>query len=498
MTRTAVPILVLAIFAGGACGTRVEGKSSTAATAAAASPTPAMVAAGPGQDSVDPGSPSERSPVGVGLPPAQPSAPRAPDTTLAGAGPDSSGRPATPQARSGATRSQSGGPVEFNQTGRPDSQTNPGAPAGIPAQSGRSPVLLASVGTYSGVVGGVMVPILKGAQIWTQVVNERGGLNGHPVKLLVYDDTGDSGRRRAQLREAVERGGAIAFLMDASPVVGNTTIDYIEAKRIPVIGTETGSEWVYASPMYFPQTSSGLNLWYAVIAGAAHQTVPQGKTKFGSLVCVELSTCASMTKLWRDSAKGVGFDFVYGGQASIAQPDFTAECLSARNAGVQVWGIGMDSNSIGRIAAACARQGYHPIIATGSGLLVDGWKDDPNLEGLIVATNFYPYFLNDNPAMAEYHAAMAARGKDRAGIASQTGWAAGKLLERAAASLPEPPTSAAILRGLWNMKQETLGDLTAPNTFTENRTAASVACWFNLAIKGAKWTAPDGAKQFCR
>ena len=34
-----------------------------------------------------------------------------------------------------------------------------------------------------------------------------------------------------------------------------------------------------------------------------------------------------------------------------------------------------------------------------------------------------------------------------------------KLLEKAASSLPEPPTSDGILRNLWAMKDETLGGL---------------------------------------
>ena len=89
-----------------------------------------------------------------------------------------------------------------------------------------------------------------------RVHQQHGGLNGHPVRLIVYDDGADPARSRAQVQEAVERQRVVAFLQMSQPLSGESNVDYITAKRIPVIGTETGSPWVYdRSPMYFPQTS---------------------------------------------------------------------------------------------------------------------------------------------------------------------------------------------------------------------------------------------------
>ena len=48
------------------------------------------------------------------------------------------------------------------------------------------------------------------------------------------------------------------------------------------------------------------------------------------------------------------------------------------------------------------------------------------------------------------------------GVPTAVGWVAGKLLERAGANLPDPPTSEAILRGLWSVSNDNLGGLTEP------------------------------------
>src|SRR5581483_2024814 len=127
-------------------------------------------------------------------------------------------------------------------------------------------------------------PLLQGTQLWVKHINERGGLSGHTVTLIVYDDSGDPARHRAQVQEAVERKGVIAFLMNGEAITGQSSVEYITSKRIPVIGTTGGETWVDSSPMYFPQMSWGDDYPEASVYSAAEMTVPKGKTKLGSLV----------------------------------------------------------------------------------------------------------------------------------------------------------------------------------------------------------------------
>jgi branched-chain amino acid transport system substrate-binding protein len=250
--------------------------------------------------------------------------------------------------------------------------------------------------------------------------------------------------------------------------------------------------------MYFPQASHGDHLILGAIAGAAKQLVPKGKTKLGTLVCVEVDTCSRADQLWGENATKFGFQLAYRGKASLAQPDYTGECLAARNQGVQAILMTLDPNSIGRFALSCARQGYRPVFATLAAIQVDRMKDDPNLEGMVVTTPVFPYLQAGTPATDEFQKTMRTYGsKVPVGVGQATGWVAAKLFEKAAANLPEPPSSDAVLRGLWSLRDDTLGDLTLPLSFAENQTAPQQTCWFTLALENHAWVSPDRFKRNC-
>jgi branched-chain amino acid transport system substrate-binding protein len=318
------------------------------------------------------------------------------------------------------------------------------------------------------------------------------------VKLLVFDDGGDPARHRAQVQEAIEQRRALAFLMNAEPFTGAGSVDYITKKRVPVIGGSTGEPWAFTSPMYFPQQANGDAAFYAHLASAAQQLVPSGKTKLGSLVCIEAASCSATADLYAKHAAEFGFDLVYKGKASLGQPDFTAECISARNAGVQVLIPLFDSSTVARLAASCARQGYKPAFAIFTGIVVAAQAKDPNFADPVGSTDTFPWFQTGTPATDEYQDTLRRYGAGiPPGAATPMGWTAGKLLQRAASNLPEPPTTEAILQGLWALKGDTLDGLTAPLAFVENQPPSPLACWFNIAAKNGAWVSPDQFKLHC-
>jgi branched-chain amino acid transport system substrate-binding protein len=372
------------------------------------------------------------------------------------------------------------------------------SPGGGSAPGPKSPILLGTVGTYSGPVGSVFKPAVDAVQVWIRQVNDGGGLNGHPVRLFVYDDGGDPARQRAEAQDAIEQRKVIAFVQNSMGVSGQGGQDYINSKRIPTVGTDTGAPWVYDNPMIFPQTTSGPLVFQWSVWGAAQQTVPAGKTKFGILMCAEAAACDTYARVAAATAPKAGFQLVYQGRASLAQPDFTAECLNAHNAGAQVILVGMDGNSLGRAASSCARQDYKPVWASVSSLIVERQKSDPNLDGMAATSPVFPWFQSNTPAAAAFHDALKTYGGAAPSAGSAVGWVSAKLFEKAAAAMPEPPTSEAVLQGLWALRDETLGGLTQPLTFVENQPAPKVMCGFNFTTKAGAWVSADAFKLNCR
>ena len=498
--RRRVAVLACLVMMTAGCGTRSEhrGAPSGAAsqpTASAADPTALPAPATPG---------SVAAPQGGRAPAPGPSAPITGDVP----GSASSSRTVAPvpgpqpkaPTVSGA-QPATGRPPAAGPPGGAPAAPAPGAGGGLPGPSGpRSVVRLGNVGTYSGPAGETFLAYLHGSQIWVKYVNAVGGLNGHPVELSVADDGGDPARHRSLVQDMVERRKVLAFLNNVEVLTGAGSIEYINSKRIPVIGGTGGEKWAYDTPMYFPQTPSAAALVQTLYGGIASQAVAKGKKKLAVVACAEVALCSDIRKAAKDEAARWGMELVYEGQASLAQPDFTAECLSARNAGADVFFPIADAAFVGRVAASCARQSYRPLIGSGGQALLHRLKDDPNLNNNFVAgISVFPYFEDNTPLSAQYQAAFKQYGQNiQPGGGVSIGWVAGKLMEKAAAQLPEPPTTDALLRGLWSIHNDDLGGLTQPLTFTEGKPATPVACWWNVAIANNTWISPDNFTRICR
>jgi branched-chain amino acid transport system substrate-binding protein len=490
--------VVAAMLTGSACGTRVavesqgQGSSRTLPPSAVASNLGTSQGPSPGREAD--------------------LAPAVDKTTTA---PSARGANVVATPVGGGSVKQTGG-TEVASSGRAPTGTSTGlaepvtTTTAVKARSGsplpsqgvvtpKSPVKVASVGTYSGIVGGGAAPNLQGVQVWVRYINAKGGVNGHPVTLNVVDDGGDPARHRAEVQEQIERENVIAFLNNFEPISGKQSVEYVTSKRVPAIGSDTGSQWFYSSPMYFPQVSSGDGLLIAAIAGSAQQAIQRGTKKFGYVFCQEAQICRDADRVWAEYGRKFGLEVVYRAQVSLAQPDFTAECISAKSAGVEVFAPALDPAALGRLVASCARQGYRPLFSFMSNMVLDRQKDDPNLKGAIATTNAFPYFEEDTPATLEFRDAMRKYGPSGTpnAVGNAQGWVSGKLFEKAAADLPEPATREALLARLWSIKDDDLGGLTLPLRFTRDQPAPMVVCWFNIALESDKWSSPDRFKRSC-
>jgi branched-chain amino acid transport system substrate-binding protein len=296
-------------------------------------------------------------------------------------------------------------------------------------------------------------------------------------------------------QQLVEKEGAIAIVHGNSPLAANGSRAYLEQHNIPVIGTEGGSDFLYSHPNYFPQVASGKELGYITDAGLVGRITPEQRKHVGFISCLENPTCSAPAAL----ASQFDMTVVYNGSASLTTLDFTSQCSAAKQAGAQVFYLGMDPNSIHRIAASCASVNFHPQLVTSASVVLPDMATDPNLDGMLIPAQTKPWMLAGDPAIAEYQAVLARYGPG-VGLngASVSGWTSAKLFELAAASLGDTPTSAALLDALGTIKGNDLGGLTGPLTFTKGQNPPRLACWFLVQVSHGKFISPnDGARQ-CR
>lgn len=370
------------------------------------------------------------------------------------------------------------------------------AAGGGAAEGDKSPIIVASVGNFSGPAGSLLKSSAIGAQVWASAVNAKGGIAGHPVQVIVADDQSDPARYRSILKDMVENKKVVAFVGNAASSTIPAGKSYLEQVKVPVVGSGDGDPTWQNSPMHFPIAGNSGALVYGNFAEAKRQ----GKTKIALLTCVESASCPTWKRQAREFAPKVGVQLVYEAEISITQADFTSECLNARNAGAQVVAVIADSNTLYRVARSCGQQDFKPTYIAPAPDDRDTAKQD--LEGAIGAMHTFPYFgVPGNKVADEFRAAVKKYAPDAPQqMYLATGYASGKVFEAAALKgiAAAKPTSAGVLSGLYSLPQgETLGGLVHPLRFKKGAPTEMVFCYYPAVIKGGKYVAPDGMKASC-
>jgi branched-chain amino acid transport system substrate-binding protein len=419
-------------------------------------------------------------------------------TAAPGPGTGSRATGSTGAVPGGATAS-GGSPTNAGATpgkaGAPTPGTPGGGPAPVPGAGGKkSEILLGSFGAESGVLGAVSGPAPPAIRAWAAYMNAKGGINGHPVRVILGDDNADPARTLALVRQMVERDKVIAFFNDYSFSLAAAT-KYLEEKQIPVIGSIGGDAVGDHSPMVFhPLVGPDKGQAWGFLLSVAAQT---DKKKLALIYCREANTCAVQMQSFKKLLPWNGLTAVYEAQVSLAQPDYTAEMLQAQRAGAEVIVSLVDSASVARLAQSAHRQGYNPIFSgtynLNQDLIYAGGKD---VEGLLLTSRTPPW--DSSPRMQFYRDAMdryqpkAYRGDLGGGV-----FVAGKLLEeKIGPFITEPPATAQILEGLYSLRNETLGGLLPGVGFIHGEHFGTNQCVVPVKLTGGKFVAHDAAESF--
>jgi branched-chain amino acid transport system substrate-binding protein len=389
---------------------------------------------------------------------------------------------------SGGASTGSGGRKTVPGGGTPGGGGQAAPTAGGSCTGTKAPIVIGSVGEYSGLLGPILAPGVKSVQAWAAATNAKGGLNCHPVKLVVYDAGGDPSRNQALTQRAVEQDKVIAFVYNGAALSGQASAEYLKQRRIPVVGEEGAQPWVCYSPNGFPIMSScneGIQGIYQTLA----QVIKPGE-KVAAITCNEVPFCTGYTNNAEKYSKEAGFKLVYNGSVSMTQPDYTSACVQAKNAGAQALALGMVDSAANRVKRSCKSVGLDvPIISNGTAF--SAAKPGDGMDGAWIASGvrFTP---PSHPAVAEWLAALKQYLPGTGASANGgIGWVSAKVFELAAKAMPDTPTSQAVLEGLWTIKGNDIGGMTRPLTYVKDQPAVQTpGCWFPAKMDDSRggWT----------
>jgi branched-chain amino acid transport system substrate-binding protein len=271
-----------------------------------------------------------------------------------------------------------------------------------------------------------------------------------------------------------------------------------------VVGGDLNSALWNRSTYLFGQGGSAIPT-YAGAVKAEADSKGGGAHKAGLLYCVEANICGYLNQNWPQITKWAGVTQGNAKAISITQTDFTAECQALKNDGDDIIFAGMDGSAVSRLARSCASIGYYPPIGI-PGIAVNATvAQDANIrkDTAFFGSAVAPFTTTDTPAGREFNqeAAQFAPGA-KLDPATNLGWAAGKLFEAAMANVSAdarsgPITSAMILKGLYMIKNETLGGYSPPLTFTSGQATPASNCYFPISLTSSGFGAPQGGKVSC-
>lgn len=404
--------------------------------------------------------------------------------------------PAASSAAAPPPGGQARGSAPQADTAAPGSVPSPGPggpPPGAPAGK-KSELVFGSFGIENGVLAAVSGPVAPALRAWVSDVNARGGIAGHPVRVIMADSGGDPARSQSIVRQMVEKDRVVALLNPYTIGELDPVMPYLEGKGIPVIGQMGGDPGADYSVMSFnPVQGADKGLGWELVFDVVKQT---DKRRAAIMYCREATICQNQRKRVAANLPYEGLTLVYEAQVSLAQPDYTAEALGAHRAGADVILLFLDINSIARFAKSAGRQGYRPVLATAHQAAIDyALPYAKDLDGLLVGGRVPPY---DGPALADYRAALAryqpgaVKGDMGAGA-----WVVGKFVEKVGAGLDDDPTSAEVIEALYAVKGETLGGLLPGVTFPRDKDRSNVnLCAIPAKFTGGKFVPHDPGATF--
>jgi branched-chain amino acid transport system substrate-binding protein len=362
------------------------------------------------------------------------------------------------------------------------------------ASGQKSDIVIGTIGSYSSEAGGTIAAGRDVLVAWVKMINDTGGIDGHPVKLVVKDDGGDPAKALNLAKALVTRDKAAA-IVGPSSFADTVWAKYVDAQGVPVLGGSPYSPQFVTDPNFYAIGTNNAAQNYAVLA-EAKKVGP----KFANLYCAEAPVCAIANSYLEKFAPGLGVDMVVGQKVSASQPNFTAVCKAIKDAGANALSIAETSQVGIKISEECRDLGAKfENVATG-GQADSAWLEHPRLDGSLNIELTAPFFDDSTPGQKAYREFLAKYVPNigsRDGAEPEYTYISGQLLKAAVEAAPaDEITPDTIKKGLYSLKNETLDGLTAPLNYKEGQPNL-INCWFTSKIQDGKWTAPDGAKYEC-
>jgi len=335
-------------------------------------------------------------------------------------------------------------------------------------------------------------------KVWEQWANDNGGINGHPVRVVIVDTKDDPTVAQAEVRKVIAEDEPIAFVGGNEQTI-TSWFEQTVAANIPSVGGACFYATVIcsgpgASPLYFSATTTIPAITQSSLVNAKQN----GATKFAGVVCAEVAACAAIEPVYAGTSEALGME--YGGliKISSAAPDYNAECLQLKGNDVDAVGLAVLEDQAVKFVENCAAQGFFPQWQITNGTVTDQvvtaladaapdsriaggldgpawWIDDPQV---VTVRDAFETYMPDADYQSDY---------------TMTTWVAFELFRKAMANASENPTSEEVITAMLALQDEDLdGMLPQSMTYTAGEPAPFIQCFWMFEYKDGEMTLDPG------
>jgi branched-chain amino acid transport system substrate-binding protein len=330
------------------------------------------------------------------------------------------------------------------------------------------------------------------ATSWEKWVNAHGGINGHPVKVFFEDSAGDAAKGLSLAKDLVENKHVVAIIPN-DPNVDNAIVAYTASQKVPVLSAFPSYPIWHSTPGWFAlgiQSVPDGN-----IAGLTTIKDSGGKS-VAAVACAEVAACAAVDSVFKQYAPQVGLRYDGVFKVSASAPSYTAQCLALKDKGTDVLYMGASTGVSVKFMSDCATQDYTPRVLFPYQAFQPAVAKIKGLNALAYEPTV-PWYA-DVPATQDFRSAMKQYGDlSKADETSMFLWSGLEMVRTAAQRAGASVTKDTVMQALFQLKDEDLGGLIAPVSYSEGQGSPLLRCYFVGGYQDGKFTLPQGAEKKC-
>jgi branched-chain amino acid transport system substrate-binding protein len=364
--------------------------------------------------------------------------------------------------------------------------------------SSNTPIKIGNVGNYSGFAADTIKSASLALTAWSKTVNASGGIDGHPVEVIVKDSAGSSAQALSAVKDLIANDHVVALVANAEAGLESVWAKYADEQKVPVIGEALTVPPTDSDPNFFPVSATSAGIVQTIVSAAKLLKAQ----KLSTVYCAETPSCALTDGELRKASGQLGIGYVQGQPISASATSYVAQCTKLKDEGADAVFLSTALTTAERLIQECSSNGYHPKYLD----VPENWTASAAtaVGSGFVFTGDAPLWFGNGPGTADFLAAMSkySPGTDLDSTAT-VGWYSGEVFQSAlTAALKSDPsapvTAQTVYDGLYELGPKfDLGGIIAPVTYSKDKAAVQQACgWYGELVNGAL-TTPYGANRIC-